>query len=200
MSHPRHQPDPHEAHRHEPDPHQPHRHEADPHDRGRQHANRIDLAGPQRRRFLVIAAVCAATGVASAVACLLIWSHDSHRLDVRLGALVIVFLAVVPYYVRTAHGWVAFEPGGLRTSRLLRGRFIPWTDINDMRQRTYRGRAGHVTVVTVHTTGGKTYRLPAPRSTVSGDAGFDRSVGNLRAEIERRVGPLTSRRAGRPAG
>ncbi len=158
-----------------------------------QHPTRIDLDGPQRRTFLTYAAVCGTVGTVSALACVVVWLRYGHAVFFQaamLALLALILLPVTPVYLRSAYAWIELEPRGIRMSRLLPKRFIGWADINDMWQDTYSGRDGRyfTTVVKVQTTGGRTYRLPAPRNTLPDARDFERTLEYLKAQARRHGG------------
>jgi hypothetical protein len=99
------------------------------------------------------------------------------------GCGTVLFWAIAGYYLRVAYGWVELDPAGVRTSRLIRGRFVQWTEIQRLTTRTYTGRAGRVTVVKVHTTSGHTFLLPAPRTTAREDQEFSDALRHLQSRI-----------------
>lgn len=139
-------------------------------------ATRLDLRGRQRRHFILMAAGCT---VAAFAGPLLLrqggpWFY---------GGWAVLMMGVALYYLRIAYGWVELDHHGIRTSRLLRGRAIPWAEVEDFTVRRYRGHGGGVTVVKVHTTAGRSYFLPVPRTTQWNDPGFAQAVDDLRARI-----------------
>jgi hypothetical protein len=89
------------------------------------------------------------------------------------------------YYLRAAHGWVVVDDAELRTSRLIRGRSIRWTDVQRITTRTYAGRGGSITVVKVHPRRGPGFLLPAPRTTIMGDRVFETKVRQLQAHAHK---------------
>jgi hypothetical protein len=124
---------------------------------------RISLAGPERRAFLRRAGFCVLAAAVPAAAGL---RPPFARGDVAfLVGWAALMVAVAAYYVRIAYGWVHIDPVGLRTSRLWRGRHLRWAEIGALETKTWRGKAGGITLVKAHTWSGRTYYLPAPRTT-----------------------------------
>jgi hypothetical protein len=134
---------------------------------------RFDLRGRQRAAYLRLAAACAAAGTAE------VWLAsfiDGFWLFASLGALL---LGIAAYYARVAYGWVVADRAGLRTSRLVLGRHIPWANLVSVTTDTYFGKAGTVTVVKVHIVRGRRIHLPAPRTTLGWDREFDKATRRL---------------------
>jgi hypothetical protein len=75
----------------------------------------------------------------------------------------------------------------LDPSRIFRGRSIPWAQVERVTTRRYKGKGGGVTVAKVHTVTGRTYFLPAPRTTAPyDDPEFYRTVRYLQGRAQSR--------------
>lgn len=99
-------------------------------------------------------------------------------------SLSAVFLMIAAYYLRASTGWVVIEPLGLRTSRIVRGRFIAWSDVRSITERTYVGKGGSVTVARLQTVHGRTLILPVPRTVSAlGEGAFHRDIRRLQSHI-----------------
>jgi hypothetical protein len=146
---------------------------------------RLDLRGDQRKHYLFMAAVCAVGGTGFGGILLIPTTirHDDLRIW-YIGGFAVLMWVVAVYYLRVAYGWIELDAEGLRTSRLLRGRLTQWGEIDRVSTRTYYGRIGTVTVIRVHTTAGRTFYLPAPRTTSPGDPEFYKAVLDLRIRMQ----------------
>src|SRR5262245_45421588 len=125
---------------------------------------RLVLRGRQRTAFLTRAAMCAVAGLIAVLPPHPWTARLPHPADQWFVGFASLLWAIALYYLRVAYGWVEVDDTGLRTSRLVRGRSIRWTDVQRITTRTYHGRGGSVTVVKVHTKRGRVFLLPAPRT------------------------------------
>ncbi|HEY5988642.1 MAG TPA: hypothetical protein VIV12_20020 [Streptosporangiaceae bacterium] len=125
---------------------------------------RFDLRGRQRRSFLIMAAFCLVLGPFLAAGIIGPQNHAPSAL-VWFEAITLAFWVVASYFARVAFGWVVADSAGLWTSRAYRGQAVRWDDIESFQPRSYRGRAASVTLVQVRTKGGRSFFLPAPRTT-----------------------------------
>lgn len=141
------------------------------------------LSGDQRRFFLGAATACAVAGVAATLPLRPWTGHWPGSDGLWFAGFASLIWATSLYYLRVAYGWVLVDAAGLRTSRLIRGRSVQWNAVQKVTTRRYYGRGGGVTVVKVHTTRGRTFTLPAPRTTMYDDREFDRAVRHLRSRV-----------------
>ncbi|MCU7727959.1 hypothetical protein ODJ79_29935 [Actinoplanes sp. KI2] len=151
----------------------------------------LSLAGPERRAYFQRAGICVAIALMPAAINL---RPPFAPADVAwaLGwaALMVV---IAGYHVRVAYGWVHIDPVGLRTSRLWRGRRLRWAEIDILEAKTWGDwgagrwwlhRYGSVTLVKVRTFSGRSYYLPAPRTTSEGTAeAFQRQLRQLMRHV-----------------
>jgi hypothetical protein len=144
---------------------------------------RLDLRGPQRTRYLRLAVAC--FGVAVAPAVFVLGSGGAGVEDLTSPVIWAVLLSMLAgYYLRVAFGWVQIGPAGLRTSRLWRGRHLPWQEITGLDTTTWYGKGSDLTVARIHLRSGRTYYLPAPRTTTPATAAtFDRQFRQLRRHV-----------------
>src|SRR5882757_8427903 len=93
-----------------------------------------------------------------------------------------IALVLAGYYLRVSTGWVAIESTGIRTSRLIRGRFVPWSAVKAITPGTYTGKGGGITLARLSTIGGRSFILPTPRTTFPhGDSAFFKDIRRLQA-------------------
>lgn len=147
------------------------------------HAAYFDLHGDQRRFFLTVAAACAVAGLVAMLPLRPWTGHWPRTDDLWFAGFASLMWATALYYLRVAYGWVLVDATRLRTSRLIRGRSVQWNAVQSVSTRTYYGRGGGVTVVKVRTTRGRTFTLPAPRTTLYHDREFDKAVRNLQSRV-----------------
>ncbi len=166
----------------------------------------------QRGRFLRLAAVLGVSGCVPLIILTTILAAVPRPLSRPATWACLLFAALLCgfawYYLAGALGRVRPEPDGLRTSRLLRGRFIRYRDIDDLtrslhlaaRRSTMPGlmqRLGltelDLVLVKVRTVSGRSYTLPAPRTLSLEDGSFEAEVARLELLIRRHGGLLRRR-------
>lgn len=151
--------------------------------RRRVESPRIDLRGPQRKAYLGRAGFCLAIAVVPVGLNSNAWFSRTSDWVWLLGWAALLTL-IAAYHVRVAYGWVHIDPLGLHTSRLWRGRYLQWADIEVLETKTWYGKGGGVTLVQARTRSGRSYYLPAPRAT-SGrtDEAFYRQLRQLSRHV-----------------
>src|SRR5689334_7148424 len=145
----------------------------------------VSHRGAQRSAFLGQARMCLGIGLPAAGIAGVAWALDGSW-QIAAGCAVL-FMVIAGYYFRVAEGWVYFDAVSLRTSRWVRGRRFRWDEIAGVESKTWHGKGGGVTVAVVRTRSGRSYYLPAPRSTRGErEPAFRRDLRRLQGRVRSR--------------